>query len=429
MAQTGSAAGARSPLTFGLPRAPALLDPSPIAPVEGREPPLPQHHGQPRYPGMGYPMEPVGIVPAAVAPADWTLPAAPSSAVPAMAAQASSLAAGPLGGSVVPPPTTSVERQAPPRTRAEVMAEVRAELLGPEEEQVPDEGPPPDKGPAPEEFSGTGSQEDSGMEKPSCTVASASGSRMTSAALRPEGGAPPGTKSAPEGEEPVTAADLRALKAELVRLIDEKIEQLEATFREVTSEPMPRVDGTAETSTKKLEGVPAALAGQAQTPALARAAVAGTQMPASRRFSDLQLKPGKTSLAESWSELLLSPLGKAAQAASEHRAGRTLPSAARAPALGVGLRAAPKLSPSAAHVTGAGFTRRFGGAAETSPSSRLNEKSSSQHMEDLFKKVSNRVQGMGRAKSGSQAQEQEDRMRDLSRSIQELSLRMKFNPP
>jgi len=50
-------------------------------------------------------------------------------------------------------------------------------------------------------------------------------------------------------------------------------------------------------------------------------------------------------------------------------------------------------------------------------------------MEDLFKKVSNRVQGIGRAKSGSQAQEQEDRMRDLSRSIQELSLRMKFNPP
>ena len=152
-------------------------------------------------------------------------------------------------------------------------------------------------------------------------------------------------------------------------------------------------------------------------------------MPAPRRFSDLQLKPGKTSLAESWSELLLSPLGKAAQAASEHRAGRTLPSAARAPALGVGLRAAPKLSPSAAHVTGAGFTGRFGGAAESSPSSRLKEKSSSQQMEDLFKKVSNRVQGIGRAKSGSQAQEQEDRMRDLSRSIQELSLRMKFNPP
>ena len=99
------------------------------------------------------------------------------------------------------------------------------------------------------------------MEKPSCAVASASGSRVTSAVLRPEGGAPPGTKSAPEGEEPVTAADLRALKAELLRLIDEKIEQLEATFREGTSEPMPRVDGTAEAITKKREGVPAALAG------------------------------------------------------------------------------------------------------------------------------------------------------------------------
>ena len=120
---------------------------------------------------------------------------------------------------------------------------------------------------------------------------------------------------------------------------------------------------------------------------------------------------------------------KAAHAASENRVGRTLPSATRAPALGVGLRAAPKLSHSAAHVVGVGFSGRFGEAAEPAPPSRLNDKSSSQHMEEMFRKISSRVQGLGGVKAGSRAQEHEDRMRDLSRNIQDLSLRMKFNPP
>ena len=428
LAQTGSAADPRSPLTFGLPRAPAHLGPSPIAPVAGRELPLPQYQGQPRFPGMGYPMEPVGIVPATVAPADRTLPAPPSSEGPGLAVRATAVAVDPRDGSSAAPPATCVEPPSPTRTRAEVMAEFRAELLGPEEESVPEEEAPFEEDPAPEEIPSPGSQEDSGDMKSSCAVASASGSHVTSPAIQPEGDRLPGAKTDLEDEEPVTAADLRALKAELVRLIDEKIEQLDAVFRDGTSKPKPRAAGMAETSPEE-ENLPAVLAGQARPASLTRAAAAGTQMPAPRRFSDLQLKSEKTSLAESWSELLSSPLGKAAHAASENRVGRTLPSATRAPALGVGLRAAPKLSHSAAHVVGVGFSGRFGEAAEPTPPSRLNDKSSSQHMEDMFRKISSRVQGLGGVKAGSRAQEHEDRMRDLSRNIQDLSLRMKFNPP
>lgn len=428
LAQAGSAADPHSPLTFGLPRAPAHLDPSPIAPVAGRELPLPQFQGQPRFPGMGYPMEPVGIVPATVALADRTLPAPPSSEVPGSTVRATAVAAGPRDGSSAAPPATSVELPAPTRTRAEVMAEVRAELLGPEEEPVPEEETPHKQDQAPEETPGAGSQEGSGVVEPSCAVDSASGSRATSPTVQPEGDGLPGAKADPGGKEPVTAADLRALKEELVRLIDEKIQQLEAAFREGTSKPKARTAGTADTSPEE-ENLPAALSGQARPAPPARDAAAGAQLPPPRRFPDLQLKSEKTSLAESWSELLSSPLGKAAQAASEHRVGRALPSATRAPALGVGLRAAPKLSPSAAHVTGVGSSGRFGGAAGPTPPSRLNDKSSSQHMEDLFRKVSSRVQGFGGVKAGSRAQEHEDRMRDLSRNIQDLSLRMKFNPP
>ena len=217
----------------------------------------------------------------------------------------------------------------------------------------------------------------------------------------------------------------------MVRLIDEKVEEvLENIKRNVSGggvQDAEKEENTAEDSV----AAPRSRDQPRAAPSQPDAAMTRTTAP--RPYSDLNMKSQRTSLAESWSDLLSSPLGKAALSASELRIGRSLPSATRAPALGVGTRASPRLSPSAVHVTSMHTSSSLGRILEptVSSSSRGKSSSSSHQMNDLFKKISGRVKALpvGGTQVDTRAQEHEDRMRSLSRNIHDLSMRMKFEPP
>ena len=398
-------------LTYSLAPTPAPLDASPIVPTGQGLPALQQ--SQPRFPGMGYPMEPLGPMAAASASADRIVSAPPCSSTSSGTARPGPTSVGLQDvGAATPSVPEELTAGTPEiqRSREKIKAEVRAQLLGPENDVS--EGDPATE---PQSVEVT-EPIDSGSRGP--------GSCTTSGTTLQETG--PDAESARVAEKPATAADLQALREEMVRLIDEKVEEaLQNINRDVTGGEVPEAEkagNTAEDSVAAQRDQPKAAPSQ---PAAATVRTSAAPIP----FSDLNLKPGRTSLAESWSELLSSPLGKAALSASELRIGRSLPSATRAPALGVGTRASPRLSPSAVHVTTMRTSSSLGRILEPTVSSSSRGKSASHQMDDLFKKISGRVQALGGTQVDTRAQEHEDRMRSLSRSIHDLSMRMKFEPP
>ena len=402
----------RQLLTYGLSRTPAPLDASPIVPSGQGLPALQQ--GQPRFPGMGYPMEPLAPMAAAFASADRTVSAPPSSSTSSGTARPGPT---PVGLQGVGAATPSVQEELAAGTpkiqqsREKIKAEVRAQLLGPEDNVS--EGDPT---PEPQSLEVTEPVDSGSRGLGSCT---SSGTTMQETG--------PDAELARVAEKPATAADLQALREEMVRLIDEKVEEvLENIKRNVSGgevQDAEKEENTAEDSVvaPRLRDQPRAAPSQPDA--------AMTRTTAPRPYSDLNMKSQRTSLAESWSDLLSSPLGKAALSASELRIGRSLPSATRAPALGVGTRASPRLSPSAVHVTSMHTSSSLGRILEPTVSSGSRGKSSSHQMNDLFKKISGRVQALGGTQVDTRAQEHEDRMRSLSRNIHDLSMRMKFEPP